>query len=387
MNLTAFISGEFKRLYSSPKRLMITFGLPILLFLFFGYTFKENTPTELPVLVTDYDQSVLSRQLIRYLDATSIMRIEAQAESLQSAQTRLRTGEVYAYIVIPSGFEADILQSKTTKAICYTNGNYLLPSGFIQTAFLSTVGTLSAGININKRTKQGVGVSQALAEVQPIRNDAHSLYNPYKNYKYFLSLGFIPMMFQMVVMIVSIFALGQMFKYRTSVQAYNQAGNNAWILLVGKLLPYTVSFLFLAFLMDFYLFKVLEIPSKTNFAVGSILISLLLVLVNQVLAVFFVSFCKDLRMALTFGGGFTAIAFSFSGYTFPLEAMPEAVQYVARCFPFTHFLQSYINTAVRGLSLFYSWENLLAFGIFSCTLLVSFPKFVKLVKQNGYETT
>ncbi|WP_392448685.1 ABC transporter permease [Capnocytophaga canis] len=385
MGLRTIFIKEAKQLLTSPKRLMMALGLPVLIFGFFGYAFQEDTPKDLPVLVTDYDQSAMSRQLIRWLDATSIMQISEQAESPKNAENQLRKGEVYAYIIIPSGFEKDILQNKTTQAICYTNGAYLLPSGFIQSAFINTVSTLSAGINLNKRTKKGASYQQAFAEVQSIKNDTHSLYNPYKNYNYFLSLGFIPMMFQMVVMIVSIFALGQMFKYRTAEIHFEEAGQNAWILLIGKLLPYTIVFVVLALCMDIYLFKVIGIPAKANYAGATILLSLLLVIVNQVLAVFFVSFFKDLRMALTFGGGFTAIAFSFSGYTFPLEAMPVFIQYVAKIFPFTHFLQSYINTAIRGLSFYYSWENILAFCLFISTITISFPKFVKLIKQNGYE--
>lgn len=385
MGLRTIFIKETKQLLTSPKRLMMTLGLPLLIFVFFGYAFGEDTPKDLPVLVTDYDQSAMSRQFIRWLDATNIMQISEQVESPKVAENQLRTGEAYAYIVIPSGFETDILQGKTTQAICYTNGAYLLASGFIQSAFINTIGTLSAGINLNKRTKKGASYQQAFAEIQSIKNDTHGLYNPYKNYNYFLSLGFIPMMFQMVVMIVSIFVLGQMFKYRTAQKYYHQAGQNAWALLIGKLLPYTIAFMILAFCMDMYLFKIIGIPSKSDYALATILLSLLLVIVNQVLAVFFVSFMKDLRMALTFGGGFTAIAFSFSGYTFPLEAMPVFIQYLAKIFPFTHFLQSYINTAIRGLSLLYSWENIVAFSLFISTIAVSFPKFVKLVKQNGYE--
>lgn len=386
MGLKTIFIKEAKQLFTSPKRLIMTLGLPILIFNFFGYAFREDTPKDLPVLITDYDQSAMSRQLVRWLDATNVMQVSQQVASPMEAERQLRKGEVYAYVVIPKDFEKDILQNKTTKAICYTNGSYMLPSGFIQTAFLSTVGTLSAGININKRMKKGVSYNQAFGEVQSIGNNAHSLYNPYKNYNYFLSLGFIPMMFQMVVMVISIFALGQMFKHRTALQQYEEAGQNAWALLIGKLLPYTICFLLLAVCMDIYLFKVIGIPAKSDYAFATVLVSFLLVIVNQVLAVFFVSYLKDLRMALTFGGGFAAVAFSFSGYTFPLDAMPPLVQYVSNIFPFKHFLQSYINTAIRGLSLYYSWENILAFAIFISTIALSFPRFVKLIKKNGYET-
>lgn len=375
---------ELKRIFKSPKRLFLIVLVPMLFFGFFGYVFREDTPKNLPVALTDYDQSPMSRQLVRWLDATTIMQISETAESPKAIENQLKRGDVYAYIIIPNDFEKNILQGQTTQALCYTNGNYMMPAGFIQSAFMQAVGTLSAGIDINKRMKQGTPQNQALAEVQSIRNDAHTLYNPYKNYNFFLSMGFVPLFFQMFVMIISIYTLGAMFKYRQARHQLKLAGGNSWALLLGKTLPYTFIFCILALLMDIYLFKVIGIPMQTSNYLATVFISFLLVLVNQSLAVFFVSVTADLRSALTYGGGFAALAFAFSGYTFPLGAMPEAVQYLAKIFPFTHFIQSYINTAVRGLPLSYSTENLIAFVVFISLVIVVFPKFKKRIHQNGY---
>lgn len=377
-----FIS-ETKRLLLSPKRLLMTLGLPLLIFGFFGYLFREDTPKDLPVIVTDYDQSAMSRQLIRFLDATTIMQISGQVESPIEASPLLKRADTYAYIVIPKDFEKDILQSKTTKAICYTNGNYLVPSSFIQSAFVGTVGTFSAGINLNKRTKKNTPLGKAMAEVQAVKVDNHGLYNPYKNYNYFLNLALIPMLFQMVVMTMSIFALGQMFKYREAQHFLKQAGGY-WQLILGKLLPYTLMFLFLGLMMNIYLFKIIGIPYKGSFW-SMTLVVFSLIIVNQSLAVFFVSMMKDFRSALAYGGALAGVAFSFSGYTFPIESMPESIQYLTRVFPFTHFLQNYINIGIKGLPMAYTWGNVLAFVCFISLALAVYPRFVKLIKNNGYE--
>ena len=230
---------EIKRIFNSPKRLFLTVLLPILFFVFFGYVFREDTPKNLPVALTDYDQSAMSRQLVRWLDATTIMQISETAESPQSIENQLKKGDVYAYIVIEKDFEKNIFQGQTTQAICYLNGNYIMPAGFIQSAFMQAVGTLSTGINMNKRMKQGTPQSQALAEVQSIKNDVHTMYNPYKNYNFFLSMGFIPMFFQMLVMVISIYSLGTMFKYHQAQHQVELAGGSAWGLLFGKIAPYT----------------------------------------------------------------------------------------------------------------------------------------------------
>lgn len=379
--------SEWKLILTRPNRIFMALVFPLLIFAFFGYIFHKDLPENLPIAVTDHDQSPLSRQLLRMLDATSIMQIAENSKDVEPIEQKLRRGDIYAYVVIPPDFEKNIMQGKSNKVICYTNGQFLLPSGFIQSSFMTTTSMFSAGINLNKRQKKGESQPQALAEIQSIRSDAHLLYNPYKNYNYFLNLGFIPMLFQMVVMIVSIFSLGTMFKKRQALELYAQANDSALALLLGKILPYTILFVFLAIVMDVFLFRVIGIPSKADYAFGTIFISLLLVLVYQAFAILFVSFSPDLRSALTFGGGFSALAFSFSGYTFPMEGMPSVMKGLAYVFPFTHFLESYVNTAIRGLPLVYSVKNMVAFLLFFSTILVALPKFVKLIKQNGYEKT
>lgn len=378
------IIHETKRLFRSPKRMMMTLGLPLMVFGFFGYLFREDTPKDLPVVVTDYDQSAMSRQLVRFLDATTIMRVSGQVQSPSEASTLLKRADAYAYIVIPKDFEKDVLQSKTTKAICYTNGNYLVPSSFIQSAFVSTVGTFSAGINLNKRTKKNTPQAKALAEVQAVKVDHHGLYNPYKNYNYFLNLALIPMLFQMVVMTMSIFALGHMFKHRQAKHYLRMSGGSYFGLLMGKLLPYTGMFFFLGLMMNLYLFNFIGIPYRGNIWTMALIV-FSLIIINQSMAVFFVSMLKDLRSALAYGGALAGVAFSFSGYTFPIESMPEQIQYLTRIFPFTHFLQNYVHIGVKGLPISYSAENVLAFVFFLSLAVAAYPRFVILVKKNGYE--
>lgn len=260
-----------------------------------------------------------------------------------------------------------------------------MPASLVQGGIMGAVGTLSAGISIQKKMKQGTPQGWAMAEIQSVRTDSHSLYNPYKNFNYFLNLAVIPLLFQMVVIAVSIFVLGQMFKYRNASTYLAQTGGSYLGLLLGKLLPYTLVFLCLGFFMNVVLFRLIGIPLATQTLVQPFLLTALLVLAKQSLAVFFVAMAKDLRSAIAAGGLISGMAFSFSGYTFPIESMPVGFQYLSNIFPYTHFMQMYINTAIKGLSVEYWWESLAAILLFISTLLISFPKFIHLVKQNGYE--
>ena len=106
----------------------------------------------------------------------------------------------------------------------------------------------------------------------------------------------------------------------------------------------------------------------------------------QIIAITLVSLLPNFRSALTIGSGFTAIAFSFAAYTFPMEGLPKSMQYLAQIFPYAHFMKYYVNRAIKGIPVEMTWQPLLALLLFGLLLIVAYPMFVKKIKSGGYET-
>lgn len=376
---------EVRLIFTKPMRLFLCLFLPLLFFFFFGYIFKNQTITELPIALVDYDNSSYSRSLTRMMESSSTMSVKYPNVDERQASLLLRTGKAYAYVVIPQDFGKNILKGRQNKVICYTNGQYMSAAGFIQSTFSTIVASFSAGVNIEKRTKQGQSATEALASTQAVVSDNHLLYNPYRNYNYFLNLGFIPMMFQLVVIYVSIFSFGMFFKTRTVHQLMRETLATQWEVLLGKISPYTIIFLCLSVLMNVFLFDVVGVPISGAYAIDAISLSLLFVLVCQSIAIFAVCFSPNLRMALTIGGGYAAISFAFTGYTFPFSGMPPLVELASNIFPLTHYLDAYINVVVRGVSPTYSLGHLIMLNCFFILAVASIPRFIQLIKNNGYE--
>lgn len=381
---TRVFYAEWRKFFRSPRLMVWVLAVPLLIFVFFGALFHRGVPRNLPVNVVDYDNSVLSRQLLRFVDASPIMAITQHCTNEAEAQVALRRADVFATILIPSDFENNIYQGKNPQVVCYVNSQYILPAGLIQSAFLSTAGTFSAGVKLDKRQKQGQTYGQVMTDISSVKLDKHILYNPYMNYSYYLNLAMLPMMFQIVVMVVSAYVLGLVMKRRKAEKLYRLGNQNVWAVLAGKLLPYTLLFLLMGWFMNVFLFYNIGVPRKGTMG-GILLVSALMVLAYQAMAVFFVAFSRNLRSALTYGGGFSALAFSFSGYTFPYEGIPKSMVVAGQLFPYSHFLKAYVNTAIKGLPLGASGVQLLALLAFVVVGMAAIPKFSKLLKNNGYE--
>lgn len=374
---------EVKLIFGSPKKLFLTLGFPILLFFFYGWLFRVGTPHDFKVALIDYDQSTLSRKLVRLIDATPEIAIHRILQNEQEARDALQRGDIHALILIPSSLEKNTLQGKQSEVICYTNGQYLLPAGNIDKAFNTVVKAFSAGIDIEKRKKKGQEPYAAIADVQAIQLDTHVLYNPYTNYGYYLITPFLPFTLEMIVIILSIYIIGTPLKYGFAKEWLEASGNNPWAALWGKFLPYTLLFFFVGWWMDFYLFRIVGTPLSVPLF-NVFLITCVLVLVHQLLAVIFISISGNMRSALTFGAGFSAICFSFGAYTFPIEGLPSFIQDISNIFPYTHFIKYFINRAIKGIPIDYTLHNLYALGMYFILFLITYPLFVKKLKAGSY---
>lgn len=381
--LKVFIT-ECKALLRSPKRIFYTLIFPLFLFGMLSAIFYKGVPRDLPVAYLDQDQTQMSAQLIRMLDATGSIEMAKIATNETEASHWMQQGKIYAYIVIPQDFQKKIYQGLSEEVVCYTNNQFLLPAGLIQKEFQEVVGTFSAGVNIKRQTSAGVQINQAISQVQPIRTDVHTLFNPYSNYAFYLLTALLPMMLQMIVMMVTVYVIGIEFKYKKAKNWYHLSNQNAFAALFGKLLPYTLCLFFVGWWMNYLLFRRLGVPLQTGM-INVTLITFLLIIIYQFIGVSIASVLRDFRGALTIGSGFTAIALSFAAYTFPMEGLPKSMQYLAEIFPFTHFIEYFVKRAVKGVAIELTWQPIVAMSLFVFVFVLSFPKFIKRLKSGGYE--
>ncbi|CVK15641.1 ABC-2 type transport system permease protein [Apibacter mensalis] len=378
-----FIS-EMQRLLTSPRLIFLAVILPCGLFLYYASLLQDGVPRKFPVVLLDQDKSNTSRKLGRMLNATSSLDIVAEVENEKDGEKMIRTDKAFALLIIPRNFEDDIYRNIDTQVVCYYNNNYLLAGGLINKAFQSTVGSFAAQAHINGLTQKGLTQKQAIAAASPIITKQHILFNPYTNYSYYLTIALMPMSLQIIMMVVSIYVLGSVLKDRKGRELFVRSKGNVWVSFWAKILPYTILFSIIGFFMNSLLYYKLGVPLRGNFIIVNIYF-IVFVIVCQLFGLFYVSFNKDLRSALTLGGSYSAIAFSFTGYTFPKEGLPNIIQYLSYTFPFTSYLRFIIDYAIRGIAIgSLNFGYIIAFMVFCLLGILSMPKYNRLLKQGGY---
>ena len=377
------LKRELHRIWHFKPYLATLTILPLCATLFFAVIFTKGTPRDLPIVVADMSHSELSRKVISMIDATPEVCVEFECDNIPECKQMIRCGRVGAMVIIPPHFEQDILGLNTTNIEAYISGTNILKNGLITKGLQSAIETFTAGTKIQILTQQGLSEKQALAQVMPIRFDEHILFNPYTNYNYYLSPSFISMMILIFTMLSTIFAIGSELKHSTASDWLASANGSIYKALIGKLLPIFTAMTLHAVIMFILLFEFISVPLRGNFWVlfaGCEVFILSYIAV----AVFIIAITADMRLAMSLGGGYSVMAFSLSGLTFPTMAMHEGMQWLGHIFPFTYFTEIIIDQALRGAPIANSLLQISHMMIFFLLPLATLTRLNKIVNDSHY---
>ncbi len=107
IKIQAISRKEYYHLIRDFRSLYLAFIIPLLLILLFGYALSLDVDN-IRVVVVDHDQTDLSRDLIRSLDASSYFHVIGQVADDRMAGRYLDDGMASVAIILAPGWTADI---------------------------------------------------------------------------------------------------------------------------------------------------------------------------------------------------------------------------------------------------------------------------------------
>lgn len=361
----------------------LSLGLPILSFLFFIVLFKTGVPRDLPIAVLDEDHTPLSRQLTRMIDATPSARVAYQISDMAEGERMMKEGRIDAIVSIPRNLEKDIYSNTQSSVVAYINGLNLTKNGLLNKDIQTVVTTFSSGIQIQTLVKQGRSEAEAYDLMMPVYFEKHVLFNPFINYGYYLLPSFLPLMLMLFTLLTTVFTIGVELKNGTAREWLATAGDNTVVALAGKLTPYTIIFFALCMLMNTILYKFLGVPLQGNVTLLFVT-GLVFVLAHQAVGVFFITLLSNMRLALSIGGGYSVLAFTYSGLTFPFMAMDLPVRILGYIFPMTYYIETFIDQAMRGAPVYVSIGYVGYMALFLILPVLLLPRLRRICTDQKY---
>lgn len=357
------VKRECRRLVSRPLYLFSMVGAPLFCYIFFTTLMGSGLPQDMPVGIVDQDQTSTTRQLVRTLDAFQQSKVVAHYPAFNEAREAMQRREIYGFYYIPEGTTAEAQAQRRPTVSFYTN-NTLLIAGSLLFKDMKTMSELASGAVVQATLlAKGATDDQAMAYLQPIIIDTHPLQNPWLNYSVYLNNTFAPGVLMLLIFMITVFSIGVEIKERTARQWLRMGHNSIWISLAGKLLPHTAIFFLMGILYNVYLYGFLHFPC--NSGIGPMLLATLcLVLASQGMGILMIGILPTLRLGLSFASLWGVLSFSMCGLSFPLMGMHPTLQALANLFPLRHYFLIYVDQALNGYPMIYSWTNYVALLLF-----------------------
>ncbi len=357
------MTREWKRIFSRKLYVVTMLVMPLFCITFFLTLMQDGLPQDIPTAVVDEDNSSTSRRLVRQLDAFKQTHVVLHAKDFSEARKLMQQGKIYGIYLVPKGFEQGILSFKQPRVSFYTNNSYIVAGSmlFRDMKTLSILG--SAAVSRELRLAKGQTMEQAMIDLQPIVVDTHPLGNPHVNYAVYLCNVLLPGILSVLIVLLTVYAFGSEVKDMQSRNLMAKTDNDIISVMIGKLLPYTMTFLLVALCYDVVLYRIMGFPCECGLP-QMFLVTALLVLVSQALGVFLYTLIPIMSIAMSLSAFITMLSFSISGFTFPVGEMPELLQTWSNVFPLHHYFVLYVNNGLNGYPSSYVWSSYIAMLIY-----------------------
>jgi ABC-2 type transport system permease protein len=354
---------EWKRIVERKTIYLFTIFMPMLFFLFFAYIYVNGILRNIPVAVFDEDNSEISRIIIRGIDATSGFNVTEYVNSTDEIKNDFRQGKIRGAFYIPRDLERNLKRGKETSVVVFSDASNLIVSNTTLKEASTVIKTISGGILMKKLRSSGMQTQQAMNIISPIRIETQALYNFNYNYLNYLISGLLPVLLQMIIMTVAVLLISSEFVHHTINDLLETAEENVWAIIWGKSLPHLIlhaaTVLGLAGII-FPLFG-MEIIGST---IGTILFLLFFVCVSFFFGLMISAVFHDQQFATEVSLFINVPAFIFSGFIFPLWAVPFLHSAFAQMIPSTHFIPGFLKIYQMGAPVWSVWPEMMRLTAF-----------------------
>lgn len=370
------LTRGFKALGQRRVYFFMMLVFPLMSIWFFTDLMSEGLPLPVPVGVVDLDQSSMSRQTIRTLNANQFVTINKDAQSYSEAMQQLKRGEIFGFFYIPRDFQQHAIAGDDPTLMYYTNATYFVPAtmsfkGFKQTAVVATGGLVTMTL-----VSVGVDDSTIGTMLQPVVIQDHPIGNPWLNYGIYLNNSFVPGMLALFIMLTTAFSVCDEIKRGTSPVWLKNSGDSMIMALVGKLLPQTLIWTVLGVFTQVLFYRYLQYPC--NAPIGHMIMAMILLIISsQAFAVICCELIPSLRMSLTLCALTGILSFSILGFSFPVEQMYGGIAIFSWIMPLRYYFLIYIDQALNGYPLYYTRLSYAAMCIFPIVALIGLPRLKK----------
>jgi ABC-2 type transport system permease protein len=357
-----FVKKEFAHVLRDRKTLLILFGMPVMQILIFGFALT-NEVKNAKIIVVDYARDDASRSITAKIEASHYFEIEKSTASHDQIEKSFKEGRIKLAIIFPADFNKNLLhQSK---------------------AQIQIIADASDPNTANTLTNYGSSIihdyqsqlDQTMTVPYQILTQTKMLYNPQLKGVHSFVPGVMALVLMLVCVMMTAISIVKEKENGTMEVLLVSPFKPIWVIL-SKAIPYLILSLVNVVTILLLSVFVLDLP-----IVGSVFLlfaeSILFIITCLTLGIFISVKTSSQQVAMLISlMGMLLPTILFSGFMFPIENMPVALQVFSNIVPSKWFYIIVKSIMIKGLGFSAIWkETLILFGITVFLLIVSLKGF------------
>ncbi|SJZ62573.1 ABC-2 type transport system permease protein [Trichlorobacter thiogenes] len=370
--LKAMLIKEFIQTFRDPRMRVVLFILPMIQTVIFGYAVNMDV-RQIPTAVIDRDNSPQSRELLTVMFASGHFRQVANLDDERQASRMLDSGRIRVAIVINHGLAEKLGRGQTANVQALVDGSDSNTAGVI----LGYLSRFAEARNIQLLSEQA---SRSGGPLLPgaVRMESRAWFNPDLASPPFYVPAVIANILYIITMLLSAMAVVREKEIGTIEQVI-VTPIRKYEFILGKTLPFVLIGYANVFLISLVGWLVFRVPVR-----GSLLLLVVatgLFLMSSLGTGLFLSTISQTQQQAKMSAFFIIfIAMLLSGFAFPVENMPEPVQWLTEINPVRWYMEIIRGLYLKGVGLLILWKQvLMLFLIGSVVLGVAVARFRKTV--------
>jgi len=370
-----FIIKELLQFKRDKKMLAVVFMAPILQLILLGYGANMDVNV-VHTTIYDQDKTGTSREYIRNLKESGYFVIDYYTSNYNELTNLINDGKTLVGIVIPKDFEKKLNRRETVSLQTLFEGSdgnkSSISLGYIQ----AITNRFSQKVVVETKDKYGIKIPIAGSLIPEVR----VWYNPEMKTRNYM----VPGIMGLILMITTLSLMSMAIVREREIGTLEQlivTPMKKYQLLIGKLIPFTlIGFVVLVIVMVIMTqwFGIVVRGNKL-FLLAT---ALLFVLSNLGLGLFVSTVSKTQQQAMMASVFALMMPMIYlSGFAFPIENMPEIVQYITYLIPLRYFITILRGIVLKGIGFSSLWlETLILFGMGAVLLIFSSLRFNKKIE-------
>ncbi|PIU44626.1 MAG: ABC transporter permease [Ignavibacteriales bacterium CG07_land_8_20_14_0_80_59_12] len=360
------ILKEFWQIRRDKRMLGVTLLAPVFQLLLLGYAATTDVRS-IPMAVCDEDRSATSRELLRQFTNSGYFVHAYDVMTPRDIDHYLDDGDAWVGLVIPPEFGTNVLARRPAPLQLISDGTNSSTAGISLGYAGQVVSTFSRSIALTQIERR-----PQLTAPPSVNTEVRVWYNPELKSRNYMVPGVVAMILLIITMTLTSIAIVRE-KESGTLEQLLVTPIKPFQLIIGKLMPFVligIADVTLVLTVARFWF---DVPLR-----GSVILLYMMsgvfVLTTLGLGLFISTISKTQQQAMMTAQFFIFMPSIFlSGFTFPIQNMPQSIQYVTYVIPLRYFMEIIRGIFLKGDGIAELWPQglaLLTFGIIILTLSI-----------------